>query len=486
MLTRLFKSRYARDDRGSILPIFALALVVLVGVSGAAVDYTTALMQRSRLSNALDAATLAVATKLSTTVMTDEQIRTQLRDVLGANLETAGYSIDQVSDLNYTLDPTNGTIEANAKVNLDTYILGFGGFGPEVLPIGVTSASQYSSVDVEIALVVDVTGSMSAHMPALKLASTALINELIPDDVVNGDAISKVRISLVPYSDGVNLGSTYAKKVKGGTVNSSYWDGSNCASTRIDAYPSVPAKYTDVPYDYWTFSNPAPAKSFFGGGTNSCSNSKLVPLTSNKTSLLSAVNAMNATGTTAGQTGIGWGWYTLSPNWSNLWPSNSRPAAYGGDEALKFMVLMTDGQFNRNYVYETPCSTVGVSQNDYNRNYRYNDAYTYLYRSYNYWSRSYTYYLQYCGGDKEWQAQGNSTIANDEAEALCDAMKDEGIQIYSVFFTSTGSLTGGGSSIMSSCASNASDTYFLATSHTELVSAFGQIAKLIQKVYISK
>jgi Flp pilus assembly protein TadG len=59
-------SEFARDSRGSVVSIFALSLVPLVGLVGAAVDYSTAVNARTRLQAGLDAALLAGAKDGST------------------------------------------------------------------------------------------------------------------------------------------------------------------------------------------------------------------------------------------------------------------------------------------------------------------------------------------------------------------------------------------------------------------------------------
>ena len=51
-------------------------------------------------------------------------------------------------------------------------------------------------------------------------------------------------------------------------------------------------------------------------------------------------------GTTAGQLGTAFAWYMLSPNWADIWPADSKPAAYGTAKLRKIAVLMTDGAYN--------------------------------------------------------------------------------------------------------------------------------------------
>ncbi|HEX8416142.1 MAG TPA: TadE/TadG family type IV pilus assembly protein [Methylobacterium sp.] len=66
---------FARSNSGSTLLVFALAMPVLLGAVGAAVDYGTWVKQRSHLQAAADAAAMAAARELS--VSTYEQTRMQ-------------------------------------------------------------------------------------------------------------------------------------------------------------------------------------------------------------------------------------------------------------------------------------------------------------------------------------------------------------------------------------------------------------------------
>lgn len=80
-----------------------------------------------------------------------------------------------------------------------------------------------------------------------------------------------------------------------------------------------------------------------------CENSTPVPLTDDKAALKAAVNAMTASGGTAGHLGIAWGWYLISPNWASIWPTASKPWNYDEVNATKALILMTDGDFNREH-----------------------------------------------------------------------------------------------------------------------------------------
>jgi Flp pilus assembly protein TadG len=84
----------------------------------------------------------------------------------------------------------------------------------------------------------------------------------------------------------------------------------------------------------------------YEGRHGTCQASGPVPLTDDKDALNAHVNGLVAEGGTAGHLGIAWGWYLLSPNWSGIWPEESEPRLYGAERTSKFLILMTDGDFN--------------------------------------------------------------------------------------------------------------------------------------------
>ncbi len=455
--------RFLTQREGAVLPIFALMVIFLIVVMGAAVDVSRTVNAREKLSYAIDAAALSVAADLSTSLMTDEQIKQALTDSFKSNLDGAEFLAEAIKNLTFVVDAENGTIKVSSTAILQNYFIDFGGYmmknlGPETFAFGTSSQVSYSKFNVELALVVDVTGSMSSSdMNTLRKASAAVVNILLPEDVEEDDA--KVRISLVPYSQGVNLG-TYAKKVKGGDF---YSVSGNCVTERQD-YSTYEVMLTDDPYNYYKKSSPPPAQTFFGGGSSSCSStSKLVPLTKSRSTLLPAISALNNTGGTAGQTGVAWGWYSLSPNYANVWPADSAPAAYSDGDTLKFAIIMTDGDNNRYYQYieqEEQCGWV-----------KKNGKST--------WQCSTV-------AVNAWRETGESESYNNTSSVrsrdICAAMKAANIQVFGVYFGT--SNTSAGAKNMQSCASQGN--YYQAASSDELIGAFANIARKIQSIYLSK
>jgi Flp pilus assembly protein TadG len=75
----------------------------------------------------------------------------------------------------------------------------------------------------------------------------------------------------------------------------------------------------------------------------------IVPLTSSKSKLEEFFDNATIGGATPGHLGHAWAWYMLSPNWSSIWPSESRPAEYADAGSRKIAIIMTDGEYNTQY-----------------------------------------------------------------------------------------------------------------------------------------
>ena len=178
----------------------------------------------------------------------------------------------------------------------------------------------------------------------------------------------------------------------------------------------------------------------------SCLGSRIQPLSSSINGIKTNIDALAVSGSTAGQIGIGWAWYMVSPNFGSLWPS-SAGAAYNTAETLKAVIIMTDGEFNAPY-----CS--GVTARGYNAA---------------------------SSASNDCDPDNGEPYA--QSRALCDAMKVRGIVVYTVGFQ----INAGGESeaLLAYCASTASG-FYNASSGTELSAAFNAIGRDITKLRISR
>lgn len=196
-----FLRRLARARDGGVALVFGLALPPLMMMTVAGVDLHRAATVRSSLQDALDAAALAAARSQYTDAAGVQRIGMAS---LRANMQNfTGVTLDE-SATSFTLTPERVVI-AVARANVDAIIADillppYGQVLDDELPVTASSEVMRSNNRVEVALVLDNTGSMAGTKLAnTKTAAIDLIDRLAAADgrSVEPDA---VRISLVPFS----------------------------------------------------------------------------------------------------------------------------------------------------------------------------------------------------------------------------------------------------------------------------------------------
>jgi Flp pilus assembly protein TadG len=204
-----FGGRLRRDQRGAIAVQFALLALPLSVLVFALVDLGRISLQRRQMQDALDAATLMAA---RSTAVTDADLDTVgdaafLAEITGLNLGlAASNSTFKAGAGNKVVGSATGTIKpiiANLWINGD-------------VTISAASEVVRSVNKLEVALVLDNTGSMGSKLgststkkiDALKTAAKSLVTTLAAA-AARASETDAVKISVVPFSMTVNVGSTY-------------------------------------------------------------------------------------------------------------------------------------------------------------------------------------------------------------------------------------------------------------------------------------
>ncbi|AXS38773.1 hypothetical protein [Breoghania sp. L-A4] len=204
------------------------------------------------------------------------------------------------------------------------------------------------------------------------------------------------------------------------------------------------------------------------------------PLTAKRNKLTSAIKKLKSEGYTAGQTGVAWGWYSLSPKWSNLWPSDSAPGEYDDEDVVKFLIFMTDGDFNTNYYFGgPPCN--------YRTRYgiQFDSGKYYSGQCVDYDHKSYSNKKNYTDRWQEEPEKENSTnVSSTRAKKICAEAKKTGASLYSIYFGSNDNSAG--AKVMQACATDVNTTYYFAKDANNLIAAFQAISSKIKGVYLSK
>ncbi|WP_420337066.1 TadE/TadG family type IV pilus assembly protein [Roseibium sp.] len=448
---------FARDRQGSILPLFGLLVILLVVIGGAAIDVSRAINAREKLSYAIDAAALSVATELSIREMSDSQILSHLENSFQANLGPSEWRQEAIDNIAFNVDPNNGTVVISSRSSLPNYFIDMGGygqkaFGPEIFKFGTSAQTTYSRFNVEIAVALDVTNSISSvpgGLQTVKSAAQDLVDILISDKATPSTA--KAKIALIPYSWGVNARDYVSRLVDGRK------DGSRCITDR-----HAKSRYTEGPYLNSKGSggfNQGAQRFFYisynrwFGAQTDCPFTPVQPLTAKKRDLHGTIRNLSLIGGTGGQAGVAWSWYTLSPEWASIWPRESQPMPYDNSSRpknRKIAILMTDGEFNT------------------------------------WWDWERTWW-----GSYEWTQRAHYTLPTYQAPSvqrtleLCKRMKNRGIDIYSVFFETANGKTPHGTRMLQECSSG-SDFYYESKNRIELKQTFQNIARKIQQIYLSQ
>jgi Flp pilus assembly protein TadG len=350
-----FARTFLRNERGAVAIVFAFLVVTLGTFVGGAVDFARFYQMKSAYRDAIDVAALAAA-RVKQTGGDDE-----------AAIAAANSYLNQVKirfpaegSAKVTMKDDGRTVEVTTTLKMSTYFLRL--IRMDVMPLSLSTTAQYGvGPDVELSMMLDTTGSMSgAKLDALKVAVEDLIDIVVRDD--RGGA--KSRVGMAPFSNSIKLKTKHFRTATGQKK------GKGCVVERGGA-------------DAYTDAGPAPGRFLAAledaAPTADCNGgAEVFPLSDKKGELKKMVRAMSAGGSTAGHLGIAWAWYLLSPEWSKLYDADehghddesaSRPAPYddltkkndaGVPKLRKIAVLMTDGEFNTQYI--GPDSTTQARQ----------------------------------------------------------------------------------------------------------------------------
>lgn len=215
-----------------------------------------------------------------------------------------------------------------------------------------------------------------------------------------------------------------------------------------------------------------------------CSTPAVTPLTTNRTTLYNAIDAMAPTGSTNLGAGFMWAWRTISPTFAGfptsnilpIGPQNPKTYGYGPPPNNKVIILMTDG-FNSWTSMSNPFGSTyesfGYMANDRLSNYSTTCPAAYP----NGVARTGSGYDTSSG---TYRCQMDNMLLEG-----CQNAKAKGITIYSVAFSITSDpIDSEGKNILQSCAS--AGNYYSASDSAGITQAFQQIAASIQNLRIAQ
>jgi Flp pilus assembly protein TadG len=322
-----------KDERGTITIVFALSLVAMTIAMGLAIDYSRALAFYDRTQSALDATSLSTAKAMAGGEASDAELKQLAQSYFEQSVRSQGHLQGKYSRLNVSIDRTTSSAIVTVDAIVDTVLGRL--VGIDDMKQDLTSTSISSGKDVELGVMLDVSGSMEGDkLKALKAAGKDLVDTIL----THGPSARTARIGLVPYSTAVNAGQ-YAVKARGNSskapkLNNGHWQDA-CVSERKGAHA-------------FTSASPANGR-VFGSKASDCPDNAIVAMTDDRDVLIGALDKLDADGSTAGHLGAAWAWYMVSQNWQDFWPEVSAPKEADPKKLVKAVILMTDGMFNKEY-----------------------------------------------------------------------------------------------------------------------------------------
>ncbi len=382
-------SRFKRDEDGSIIIFSIFLLIMMLMISGMAVDLMRSETHRARLQSTLDRAVLAGASL-------DQELDAEA--VVLDYFKKAGLgSYITSDDINVVETPTSRTVTASAQMTVDTYFMNM--LGIDTLAALANGQADESVSDIEISLIVDVSGSMGStsssgntKMQDLQDAAKEFVYlmQCDPDaeQPFDGDCIVEpdtVSINLIPYNQQVLLGENLMQKFNTTEEHTI----SSCLDLTTSSFNSLPVELDPQVVDPLALPDPTPnllrtsSVDIYGGwwGPNNnnwnnntgsiwadndyreCrpdSDRAVIAFENDYEDLEDAIDDLYASGNTSIDLGMKWGAALLDPAFGPAVASlvsdgvvtnafSDRPFSYTRQRTQKVVVLMTDGKNTTQY-----------------------------------------------------------------------------------------------------------------------------------------
>lgn len=494
-LLKTLTGRFCRSESGAVLPLVGVGLFTLIAATGAAVDMSRLQSAQTKLSNALDAAGLAAGSKAHSS-----DLNTVVGNYLGANFPD-GYLGSRITEYNVTANADSTVLTLSATAEVDMAFMQV--FGVDSYTISAEAEITRENRGLEMVMVLDVTGSMyGTKISDLRTASTDMVNILFGEN----SEMENLWVGIVPYSTTVNIGpdktawlrdydlSRYppnypngATKWKGCVEERGQWPdtsgldlsddipftGNKATASAAELATTFPMYFWDDASDNnWIESdgdvnlnqNAGYSDSGARGPNVGCGN-VVTPFSNVKSTVQAGVDALHPwrRGGTMSSVGMGWAWRMISPKWRGMWGHGdaSLPLDYNTPLMSKAVIVMTDGV---NEVFSIGSLPAGAGSD-------------------------YTGYRRIAeermGAGINTKAEG-ITAVNNKFSALCTAMKQQGILIYTVTFQlNNSSASNNARTMFRNCASHP-DYYFDSPDGATLRQSFRTIGDSLANLMISR
>lgn len=374
-------ARFLRDEDGALIPLALQIFLVMMICTGISIDFVRQEERRTKIQNTLDRAALAAASlsqELDPTLVVEDYLKKAGLEYLDATPDVQQGTLNEWRRVTINATDNMHTI-FGSLININT------------LQATGSSTAQEEIGNVEISLVLDISGSMNENiyyptnssydgryptrMDKLRPAALTFVDKMFKTVQPASAPAGRLSISIVPYNQQVTLGP----RTSVGFNLSTDHRQNTCADIEtlpdgdfaISSTRALQRTMFGDSFDYW--GQPALGQGSWTLQTRTnianCPNASaaaVLAFANDQTTINTAINNLSPGGDTAIDVGARWGLALLDPaarGALNAMKAEGyvssdlagRPFDYDdgtqttSNSSMKVLVLMTDGQNTRSY-----------------------------------------------------------------------------------------------------------------------------------------
>lgn len=348
--SRKVTDQFCRDESGGMMIFVLIMFLTMTVFGGLAVDIANHEQRRTTYQTHLDNAVLAAAS-LSQQLDPEEVVFSYMSsaglDRSMVNVETSEENIGSIL--------VGRTVYASLSGGVNTYFFRF--FDIDSLGMKIEAQATERVEDIEISLVLDVSGSMrdptsdrtQRKIDALKKSASDFV-----DSVLNDAEEGRVSISIIPYSTKANAGESLLSYYNA-TEEHGY---SHCVDFDAADYTTLAINPSDRLQRTGHFQFQGASTYLQEQGEWTCridDGFPITPLSSSADDLKAQISKLTPQGSTSIDMGAKWGLALLDPSAQDAVSGlisdgvvdaafSGRPHAHRAQNNMKVLVIMTDGE----------------------------------------------------------------------------------------------------------------------------------------------
>ena len=195
-----------RNRDGNVAMIFALSIIPIFAVAGLAIDFQNTTSRKVKVQAAIDASVIAGARSMQAGASEDE-IRLEMNSYMENMISVEGASLS-CDEADIIFPQGTQDIQVDITCYQQTTLSAI--IGKDVIEFDVSSTSTWGIAKLDVAFMLDVSGSMNSNnrLSNLKTSTHEALDILLPEDALP-EIIENTRIAMSTYNSMVDAGDFF-------------------------------------------------------------------------------------------------------------------------------------------------------------------------------------------------------------------------------------------------------------------------------------